>query len=76
MHYNGAEANHEQQSGADLMLLDQMAPVVTIPVFGSEGYNRSPYAITDDFMAFLFSNQQWGDVASPNAPFGSLGYPK
>ncbi|TVY22845.1 Zinc finger protein [Lachnellula hyalina] len=59
-----------QQSGPDMMLLDQMTAPNTMPVFGGEGYNRSPFAIPEDFVAYLFSNQQLENAASPMGPMG------
>ncbi|QSZ33518.1 hypothetical protein DSL72_005086 [Monilinia vaccinii-corymbosi] len=48
-----------QQPGPDMMLLDQMAASNIMPVFGGEGcYNRSPFAIPEDFVEYLFSSQQ------------------
>ena len=70
-----SEANHHQQSGPDMMLLDQMAVPNTMPVFGGEGYNRSPFAIPEDFVAYLFSGQQL-DSASPMGAMGQQGYAK
>jgi hypothetical protein len=65
---------HHQQSGPDMMLLDQMTAPNTMPVFGGEGYNRSPFAIPEDFVAYLFSGQQI-DNSSP-MPMGQQGYAK
>jgi len=66
-----------QQSGPDMMLLDQMTAPNTMPVFGGEGYNRSPFAIPEDFVAYLFSNQQLENAASPMGPMGpQAGYAK
>jgi hypothetical protein len=63
-----------QQSGPDMMLLDQMTAPNTMPVFGGEGYSRSPFAIPEDFVAYLFSGQQI-DNSSP-MPMGQQGYAK
>ncbi|RAL64270.1 hypothetical protein DID88_002162 [Monilinia fructigena] len=53
------DISQAQQSGPDMMLLDQMTASNTMPVFGGEGcYNRSPFAIPEDFVAYLFSTQQ------------------
>ncbi|KAL3424707.1 C2H2 finger domain-containing protein [Phlyctema vagabunda] len=60
-----------QQSGPDMMLLDQMTAPNTMPVFGGEGYNRSPFAIPEDFVAYLFSGQQ----VDASAPMGQMGQP-
>lgn len=64
---------HHQQSGPDMMLLDQMTAPNTVPVFGGEGYNRSPFAIPEDFVAYLFSNQQL-ENSSPMGHMGPQGY--
>lgn len=69
------DSNHHQQSGPDMMLLDQMTAPNTMPVFGGEGYNRSPFAIPEDFVAFLFSGQQL-DGSSPINQMGQPGYAK
>lgn len=62
-----------QQSGPDMMLLDQMTASSTLPVFGGEGgYNRSPFAIPEDFVAYLFSQQMEG--ASPMAQLAQQGF--
>jgi hypothetical protein len=58
------EGIHQQQSGPDMMLLDQMTAPNTMPVFGGEGYNRSPFAIPEDFVAYLFSGQQMDNPSS------------
>jgi hypothetical protein len=75
--YQGRDTGHPQQSGPDMMLLDQMTAANTMPVFGGEGYNRSPFAIPDDFVAFLFSGHQL-DNSSPmsNPALGTHGYSK
>jgi hypothetical protein len=69
------ETSHHQQSGPDMMLLDQMTAPNTMPVFGGEGYNRSPFAIPEDFVAYLFSGQQL-DNASPMGQMSQQGYAK
>ena len=64
-----------QQSGPDIVFLDQMTAPNTMPVFGGEGYNRSPFAIPEDFVAFLFSGQQV-EGSSPISQIGQPGYAK
>lgn len=51
--YQNREPGQGQQSGSDMMLLDQMTVPNTIPVFSGEGYSRSPFTIPDDFVAYL-----------------------
>jgi hypothetical protein len=70
-----SETSHHQQSGPDMMLLDQMTAPNTMPVFGGEGYSRSPFAIPEDFVAYLFSGQQV-DHTSQVGPISQQGYAK
>jgi hypothetical protein len=65
-------------SGTNMMLLEQMNAPNTMPVFGAEGYNRSPFAIPDDFVAYLFSGQQFNDSSPATHPAiaGQQGYAK
>ncbi|KAF8863219.1 hypothetical protein BDZ45DRAFT_686150 [Acephala macrosclerotiorum] len=65
-----------QNSGPDMMLLDQMTAPNTMPVFGGEGYSRSPFAIPEDFVAYLFSEQQLNSKSSPMGQMGPQGYAK
>lgn len=66
-----------QQSGPDMMLLDQMTVPNAMPVFGGEGYSRSPFAIPDDFVAYLFSGQQFDNSSPMVQPgIGPQGYAK
>ncbi|EHK97384.1 putative Zinc finger protein [Glarea lozoyensis 74030] len=44
-----------------------------MPVFGGEGYSRSPFAIPEDFVAYLFNNQQL-DASSPMGQMNPQGY--
>lgn len=67
------DSMHHQQSGPEMMMLDQMTAPNTMPVFGGEGYSRSPFAIPEDFVAYLFSNQQL-ENSSPMSHMGSQGY--
>jgi hypothetical protein len=65
-----------QNSGPDMMLLDQMTAPNTMPVFGGEGYSRSPFAIPEDFVAYLFSEQQLNNNSSPMGQMNQPGYAK
>jgi hypothetical protein len=75
--YSQRDLSQDQQASSDLMLLDQMTAQNAMPVFGGEGYNRSPFAIPDDFVAYLFNGQQL-DNSSPMAQPGAAqqGYAK
>ena len=44
------------------------------PIFGGETYNRSPFAMADDFAAWLFNNDPTRGSSSPSP--SSLGYPQ
>ena len=55
------QENAFEQSGAEMMLLDEMTAGNTMAVFGNEGFesNRSPFAgRADDFSAWFFGQQQ------------------
>jgi hypothetical protein len=67
------ESMHHQQSGPEMMMLDQMTAPNTMPVFGGEGYNRSPFAIPEDFVAYLFNNPQM-EASSPMGQIIPQGY--
>jgi hypothetical protein len=67
------EPMHQQQSGPEMMMLDQMTAPNTMPVFGGEGYSRSPFAIPEDFVAYLFNNQQM-EASSPMGQINPQGY--
>lgn len=68
--------NEAITSGPDMMLLDQMTAPSAMPVFGGEGYNRSPFAIPEDFVAYLFSGQQMDPNSSPMGQMSQQGYAK
>lgn len=59
MTYQNDNSSFNQTSGPEMMVLDEMSTPNTMPVFGGESYNRSPFAISDDFVAYLFSGQQF-----------------
>lgn len=50
-----------QQSGSEMMYLDQIGATETVPVFGNESFEnqRSPFAIADNFVAYIFNAQQY-----------------
>ncbi|EKG15722.1 Zinc finger C2H2-type protein [Macrophomina phaseolina MS6] len=51
-------------------ILENMTPKnYSMPVFGGEGYSRSPFAMADDFTAWLFNESNLGSGHSP------MGYP-
>ena len=49
---------------SEAVLMDQMSGSYTMPVFGGEGYNRSPFTMADDFTAWLFNDANLGNVSS------------
>lgn len=55
----------------DPNMLGGMTPNVAMPMFGAgaEGFSRSPFAMADDFTAWLFNDSNFGPSASP------IGYP-
>ena len=45
--------------------MEGMTPQYSIPVFGGDVYSRSPFAMAEDFTAWLFNESQLGSGASP-----------
>ena len=41
-----------------------MAPQYAVPMFGGDGYSRSPFAMADDFTAWLFNESQLSGAPS------------
>lgn len=60
---SGTEMRMNQVSESSFM--DGMTPTYAIPMFGGEGYSRSPFTMADDFAAWLFNDSNFGHVASP-----------
>ncbi|KAJ4360448.1 uncharacterized protein N0V89_001011 [Didymosphaeria variabile] len=68
---NGVEATDTRMNGVSEAIMEQ-TPSYAIPMFGGEGYSRSPFAMADDFAAWLFNDSQFGPGASPmTGPGGS-----
>lgn len=64
---NGVEATSQLDArinGVSEAIMDQTHSYA-IPMFGGEGYSRSPFAMADDFAAWLFNDSQFGPGASP-----------
>ncbi|KAF2475802.1 uncharacterized protein BDR25DRAFT_211462 [Lindgomyces ingoldianus] len=71
---NGVEATAQQidtrmNGVSETSMLENTTPSYAIPMFGGEGYSRSPFAMADDFAAWLFNDSNFGPGASP------MGYP-
>lgn len=59
---NGVESTAQldtRMNGVSEAIMDQ-TPSYAIPMFGGEGYSRSPFAMADDFAAWLFNDNQFG----------------
>lgn len=73
MSMQGVEATGQGErmtSVSEGQILENMTPNnYTMPVFGGEGYSRSPFAMADDFTAWLFNESNLGSGHSP------MGYP-
>lgn len=69
---NGVEATAQLVNGVTDAMMDQ-TPSYAIPMFGGEGYSRSPFAMADDFAAWLFNdNQSLSAGGSPMAYPGGV----
>jgi hypothetical protein len=60
-----AAAQDGLQQAADNSFMEGMTPQYAIPMFGGDGYSRSPFAMADDFAAWLFNESQLGPGTSP-----------
>lgn len=54
-------------NGLDSGFLDQNGNPYLMPLFGGDGYSRSPFAMADDFTAWLF-NEPHQSISSPGGP--------
>lgn len=54
-------------NGLDTCFLDQNGNPYSMPLFGGDGYSRSPFAMADDFTAWLF-NESHQSISSPGGP--------
>jgi hypothetical protein len=69
---HGVESTAQLDSrinGVTEAIMDQ-TPSYAIPMFGGEGYSRSPFAMADDFAAWLFNDNQFGPGGQ-----SPMGYP-
>jgi hypothetical protein len=66
---NTSSTDVRMNTVSDGPFVEGMTPTYAIPMFGGEGYSRSPFAMADDFAAWLFNDQHFGPGASP------MGYP-
>lgn len=48
---------------SEAALMDQISGSYSLPVFGGEGYNRSPFTMADDFTAWLFNDPHLGNAS-------------
>jgi hypothetical protein len=72
-HHNYNTSQAENPSSGDVRmgatsdgpLLEGMTPTYAMPIFGGQGIERSPFAMADDFAAWLFNDAAFGPNASP-----------
>ncbi|KAF2091689.1 hypothetical protein K490DRAFT_31945 [Saccharata proteae CBS 121410] len=62
-------------SVSESQMMDGIVPNYSVPVFGGEGYSRSPFAMADDFAAWLFSDSNLQPGQSPMGYHGVAGAP-
>ncbi|KAF2430919.1 hypothetical protein EJ08DRAFT_660339 [Tothia fuscella] len=74
-HYPASSAASTMAQVSDGALIEGMTPTYAMPMFGGEGYSRSPFAMADDFAAWLFNDQNFGPGASPMAGYAGPGAP-
>ncbi|KAF2805648.1 uncharacterized protein BDZ99DRAFT_511101 [Mytilinidion resinicola] len=68
---NTASGDTRMNGVSEAQFVENLTPSYAMPVFGGDGYSRSPFAMADDFAAWLFndSNSFGGPGNSP------MGYP-
>ncbi|KAH7064067.1 fungal-specific transcription factor domain-containing protein [Paraphoma chrysanthemicola] len=74
---NGVESTTQLDSrmnGVSEAIMDQ-TPSYAIPMFGGEGYSRSPFAMADDFAAWLFNDNQFGPGGQSPMSYQGVGNP-
>ncbi len=59
----------------DHTLTDPNRAAYTVPVFAGDGYSRSPFAMADDFAAWLFSDSHLNNVSPGGTRHGSTSHP-
>ncbi|KIW05877.1 hypothetical protein, variant 1 [Verruconis gallopava] len=68
-HTSSASEMTTNMSAVSDTFMEGMTPTYAVPIFGGEGYSRSPFAMADDFAAWLFSDPNVGSGTSPMAGF-------
>lgn len=64
---NATNLDTYRGNGFDPNFLDQNGNPYSMPLFGGDGYSRSPFAMADDFTAWLF-NEPHQNISSPGGP--------
>lgn len=68
-HPTSAEYSEAHQQPTEMMMLDQMAMPGTVPVFGSDMMNKSPYVgMPEDLISFLFNTSSPGERSPMGKP--------
>ncbi|KAG9258858.1 fungal-specific transcription factor domain-containing protein [Emericellopsis atlantica] len=75
----GIKGEYTESQQAEMMMLGQMGMPGTVPVFGSDILNKSPYAgLPEDFLSYLFNTSSPGERSPVSkdmmqAPYSSYG---
>ncbi|KAF2098906.1 hypothetical protein NA57DRAFT_39777 [Rhizodiscina lignyota] len=67
MQIDQGQSDMRMSAATEAQILESMTPQYSVPMFGGEGISRSPFAMADDFTAWLFNDSQFGSGASPMA---------
>ena len=59
-------------NGLDPNFMDQTGNPYSMPLFGGDGYSRSPFAMADDFTAWLFNEPHLNPSSPGGARHGSM----
>lgn len=68
-HPTSAEYSEPHHQQTEMMMLDQMAMPGTVPVFGTDMMNKSPYVgLPEDLISFLFNTSSPGERSPMGKP--------
>src|SRR6202012_868201 len=70
---NGQSQDVRMGATSEANLMESVTPTYAMPIFGGNGIERSPFAMADDFAAWLFNEGSFGP--NPPLPYQSAGPP-
>jgi hypothetical protein len=74
LEYSDQDENAPHQYDLCELWQDELALSGSMPDFGGQGYNRSPFTMSDDFIRFLFGNGSDSGASLPSSTIVSGGF--